>query len=517
MSHVRWQSISDVPSGLTDVQLVAAKDPAAPAPPPAPPARVIAQGFRQDVVITDHMRRWNAHREAHARFQSRQLETLSRLRVGSPMASGPALIPTTVMVGDMLSITVPDNFCDIATAAVITAEVKHIGAKGVWLEDVANPAGGFSAADYLSLSNQLDNPIYDTDVAEFGVPTDLDGNSKIGIVVTQEVNKDSATTLAFVSGSDLFPVASCAASNEAELYYGKAPDPTGIHGSTYSLADALSDAPTLIAHELVHIIQEGVRITSGAPFLSIWETEGQATLGEEIVGHAMEGNSAGQNYGNVVALGPGPITGIEWYLDPFGDMGLYFGWDASVGGGMTKVSNAPQQCTWLDENAVTDGSDPDRPCMGGRQVYGVPWSFLRWLSDHFAVNFAGGEQDLQRAIVSGSTSGYDNISAVIGEPISTLLAQWAAALYVDDRVPGAALRLTMPSWNLFDIYEVGLAPALSLVPTAVSFADFTETFKVRGASTGYFRISGATRPATAVRARDLADGSLCPCRCNSGW
>ena len=66
----------------------------------------------------------------------------------------------------------------------------------------------------------------------------------------------------------------------------------------------------------------------------------------------------------------------------------------------------------------------------------------------------------------------------------------------------------MPSWNLFDIYEVGLTQGLRLVPTAVSFADFTQMFKVRGASTGYFRISGTTRPATAVRARDLADGTL---------
>ena len=110
--------------------------------------------------------------------------------------------------------------------------------------------------------------------------------------------------------------------------------------------------------------------------------------------------------------------------------------------------------------------------------------------------------------MSGSTSGFTNVAAVVGEPISTLLAQWAAALYVDDRVIGAATRLTMPSWDLFDIYEVRLLSGLRLAPTAVSFADFTQTFKVRGASTGYFRISGATRPATAVRARDLADGDL---------
>ncbi len=503
------QSISEVASGLTDVQLVAAKDPAAPAPPPAALTRLTAQGFPQDLVITDRMRRWNAHREAEANFRSRELAWLNRAGADLQIASGPGAIPPTVVVGNMLSINVPDvngNLCLNPTA--ITAEVKHIGAKGVWLEDVANPAGGFVAADYQSLSNQLDNTIFGTDVAEFGDPTDLDANGKIGILVTQEVNKLSATLLGFVSGGDLFPVASCAASNVAELYYGKAPDPTGSVGAAYSLADALDDAPGLIAHEFVHIIQFGVRLTVGAPFLSQWEAEGQATLGEEVVGHAMEGNSAGQNYGSTVALDPGPVTGIQWYVGPFGDMGQYFGWNSSVAGQMTKVNNAPQQCTWLDINAVSDGSDPNRPCVGGRQPYGVPWSFLRWLNDNFAANFTGGEQELQRAIVSGSSSGFANISTVIGEPISTLLAQWAAALYVDDRVAGAATRLTMPSWNLFDIFEMRLLQGLRLVPTGVSFADFTQTFKVRGASTGYFRISGTTRAATAVRARDLTDGTL---------
>ena len=148
----------------------------------------------------------------------------------------------------------------------ITVEVKHIGTTGVWLEDIANPTGGFSAADYQSLSDQLDSPIYDTDVAEFGEPTDVDLNGKIGIVVTHEVNKASASTLGFVFGGDLVSVASCAGSNEAELFYGKAPDPTDLaDGGVYTLADALADAPSLIAHEFVHIIQSGVRITAGSP------------------------------------------------------------------------------------------------------------------------------------------------------------------------------------------------------------------------------------------------------------
>ncbi len=491
------QSVSELPSSLTDVQLVSEKDPAAPAPPPTPLALLSEQGSGQDLVITDRTRRWTAHLEAHASFQSRQLAMLNRLGAGPAMASGPAAIPPTAAVGDTISLNVPDlngsNLC-LAPIAVM-AEVKHIGAKGVWLEDIDNPAGGFEAADYQSLSDDLDNTIFDTDVAEFGDPTDLDANGRIGILVTQEVNKVGGI-LGFVFSGDLVSVASCAASNFAELYYGIAPDSAGAVGFAYPLASALGDAPPLIAHEFVHIIQFGVRLTAGSPFLSQWEAEGGATLGEEVVGHATLGNSAGQNYDAFVAI----VTGFDWYLDAFLDMELYYGWNTLSPTG--KVTGAPQQCTWLNSNPVSDGSDLDRPCVGTRQVYGTPWSFLRWLSDHFDPSGALG---LQKAIVSGTTSGFANISAVVGEPISTLLAQWAAALYVDDRVVGADARLTMPSWDLLDVFEAGLNTGLHLVPTALSFADFTETFKVRGASTGYFRISGTTRPATAVRARDLAD------------
>ena len=349
------QSVSELPSSLTDVQLVAEKDPAAPAPPPAPLARLTAQGPAQDVLTTDRATRWTAHREAHASFQSRQLAMLNRLGAGPAMASGPAAIPPDAAVNDTLSFNVLDlnaigPLCDNAIA--ISAVVKHVGTKGVWLEDIDNPAGGFSAAHYQSLSDDLDNTIYDTDVAEFGVPTDVDLNDRIGILVTQEVNK-AGGILGFVFSGDLVSVASCAASNVAELYYGIAPDSVGAVGFEYPLSFALADAPPLIAHEFVHIIQFGVRLMAGSVFLSQWEAEGGATLGEEVVGHAVLGNSTGQNYDAFVAIG----TGFDWYPDAFVDMGFYYGLDPSVAGGMTKVSGAPQQCTWLNSNPESDGSD----------------------------------------------------------------------------------------------------------------------------------------------------------------
>ena len=221
-------------------------------------------------------------------------------------------IPPGVIVGDIVPIRFPNislaDFC--INFISISTEVKHIGTRGVWLEDVANPSGGYSAADYQSLSDQLDNPIYDKDVEYFGVPTDLDGNSKIGVVITHEVNK-VGDLLGFVVGTDLLPLSTCPSSNEGEVYYGIAPDPTGAAGTPYPTATAVADAPPLIAHEFTHIIQFGRRIAASAPtFLSAWEAEGQATLAEEVVGHVYEGRSGGTDIGLLLACRAAALVGL---------------------------------------------------------------------------------------------------------------------------------------------------------------------------------------------------------------
>lgn len=149
----------------------------------------------------------------------------------------------------------------------------------------------------------------------------------------------------------------------------------------------------------------------------------------------------------------------------------------------------------------------DGPCLF-RAVYGVPWLFLRWLSDQYAPTFPGGEQGLQRAIINSSAVGYANITMVIGVPIKTLLARWAAMLYVDDRIQGAQSALTMASWNLFNVFDENLVPAALLTPRSRGFSSFTESLSVRATSSGYFRVSGTSHPATAVRIRSPSDAQL---------
>ena len=180
------------------------------------------------------------------------------------------------------------------------------------------------------------------------------------------------------------------------------------------------------------------------------------------------------------------------------------------------MTGAPHDCAWL--------SNADKGVCVSGLVHGVPWSLLRWLSDHYGSGFAGGEKEFHRAIIDNTVSGFANLAGLVGVPIETLLAQWAAMLYVDDRrlVDGTVVDMTtvdpklkMLSWNLFSIFEGivfivdGVEVQVHLLEPVVSgFQDFAESFDVRAASTGYFLVSGIGRPATAIRARGVSDAVL---------
>jgi hypothetical protein len=497
------QSISEVASSLTPVRIGSVATAGATAMMSVPATPPSASNKGPDLMGasgSERVARWTRHRSAEIGLRAQQHRHLnSRVDRGlrptdQLSATRPTAVPKNVVVGDTVAVRVPNregtNLCTEFTTIKTVARV--VGARGVWLEDAANPSGGFATTDFQSLSDVFDSHIYRADTEYFGAPTDFDENGRIVIVTTKEVNK-TEDLLGFVSFGDLFPRAECASSDEGEIYYGRAPDPSGAFGEAYSRADALLDAPVLIAHEFAHLIQVGRRITfPGASALqTVWELEGQATLAEEVVGHQVTGRRPRQNYGFGVALNQPKAQPIDWYLSGFVDLAVYYGFQSST----SKVPNAPEQCSWV--GSQDDGNDG--PCLPGREVYGVPWSFLRWISDHFGPTYPGGEPGLHRALIDNRYTGFATIADVLDSPIDVLLMQWAAALYVDDRVPAAAPRLTLPSWNLLDI-ERGLFESARLQPRERGFSTFSDAISVRGGSTAYFRISGAGRGATAVNA-----------------
>jgi hypothetical protein len=230
-----------------------------------------------------------------------------------------------------------------------------------------------------------------------------------------------------------------------------------------------------------------------------WLLEGQATFAEEVNGFAVTGRAPGQNYGFAVAFNSPPSTPINWHIDTFGDLAVYYGFESRT----TRKAEAPHECTWI--GGQSEGNNG--PCLPGREVYGVPSSLYRWAADQFGPSFPGGERGLLKALIGNRLGGYANLASTVGVSIDTLLAQWAAALYVDDRVLGATARLTFPSWNLVNI-ESGIVATARLQPTEVGFAGFDMARNVRAGSSAYFRISGAARPATAVRVRSSSGTTL---------
>jgi len=485
------------------------------------PAPILSQP-RMEFTQEERARaeRWRKHRASELRMriaERRELETIDLPLVRASMQAqraAPGLtaaaIPPDVQVGESVTIRVPNRDASLCTNFIeITTTVRNVGTRGVWLEDNGNPTGGFTAADYTTLSNQWDTQIYPNDVEYFGQPSDVDGNSRIVIVITKEVN--NFEILGFATTADLRTRAQCPSSDEGEIFYSRAPDPTGTVSDAYTRENAMQDAPILLAHEFSHILQFAGREAIGpnTPIPTIWELEGQATLAEEVFGHLATGRQPGANYGFGVAftgaLEQAIPSDVPWYAGGFIDLVLYYGFNLNCPDGdqtclNTRLPGAPEQCSWL---ALENGG----PCYPGREVYGVPWSLLRWISDQYGPNFAGGEKELNRRLISNTAVGFANLEGVTGQSIETLLARWAAALYMDDRIGSVAPELGFTSWDMFDVGS-GLRASAKLVPIDRTFSAFTEQKSVRGGSTLYYRVASTGRPATAIRARTTNEGVL---------
>jgi hypothetical protein len=464
------------------------------------------------------LRRAHDRAEARLRAADRQFLTEHRgaaiapsvVRAASPGSS----LPPTLAVADTVAIRVPGWRDQCTQFSPIDAVVRRVTERAVWLEDAANPVG-YAPADLEALATLFETHAFDADVAYFGTPSDQDGNGRVAIVLTKEVNRISYEIAAgdplfflvgFSKAVDFVPRTTCPSSNEGEIVYLLVPDPEGTLGTAVPAATALATSLQLLPHELTHVLQHGRQLLRPGGVLAApeWELEGQARLAEEVVGHHVTGLSPGQNYGFEVVVNSPRMTDVDWYVGSFVDLLIYYGLVPPD----HRAENAPEQCSWLG----MDREGNDGPCASNNSlVYGVSWSFLRWLSDQFGPGFPGGEQALHRALVDNSHAGFAAIEDVVHAPIDSLLAQWAAALYVDDRVPGAAARLTLPSWNLFDIETKTRFRELGrLLPRERPFAPFADQVSVRGGSTAYFRVSGAGRAATALRAQGAGGGPLPP-------
>ena len=512
------QSTSYTPTSLTSVQVTSDKDATALAALVADrsAAPTIASSQAPDGLAARALE-WRLREAEVMHREIEQARLLSRgARAAAAAPSAPALIPGDVSVGAQVVVRYPNlDFADTCQNYVlIQGTVRYVGATGIWVSDNANPGDGYTDSDYTDLGDEFEQDIYPTVTDYFGLPADEDANGRIVVVVTKEVNDDGIGGI--VPGANLLPQATCPGSNEGEYFYMIAPDPDGEYDvGVLSSSQARRVSSSILGHELVHNVHLSRRDAAGHVYWDSWMHEGQATLGEEVMGHTLTpGRSAGQNYGWAVILNQDGAATRRWYYDAFAQLFRYYGWSGdgdptiSTDAGSDKLPNAPEGCTFLDTPSGTNaGLCADR----GLLVYGVSWSFLRWLTDQYAAGL-GGESAMHQAWIDGPLGGFPSIETLVGEDIETLLAQWAASLYVDDRPEVAGSLdplLTLPSWDLFDV-ESHLAPEARLQPRVRAFDDFTQNVGVRAGSTAYFLVSGSNRPSTAIRMRAPSGGFLSP-------
>lgn len=396
------------------------------------------------------------------------------------------------------------------TTKRIRGVVQAVGEHALAVADVGAPAGGFTAEDWTALADEFDRVVFPTDTAYFGSPLDIDGNGRVILLFTPEVNRltprGSGTLVGgFFLALDLAasgrggggappPLGeTCPASNEGELIYAVAPDPEGSFGDPLTVAQTRRIARQLLPHELQHLINAQRRVFLGergfGALEESWLDEGLSHLAEEVAGLRLLELGRRQN------LTFERVTAGREALDAFNAFHIVNFFNLSLF--MLAPGGAP----------TLSAEDPGG--LGGIQMRGFAWLFLRWLGDH-----EGGadERFLFRRLAGGGDSelrGIANVERSTGKRWEDLLADFFAALALDDEgVEPASPRHQVTTWNLRDVYlQLNRNPSsvrrfplpFPLAFTALAFESAAADFELRSSTTQYFRLRGGTEaPPLAV-------------------
>ena len=443
---------------------------------------------------TLRMRRARVHNDITAR----NMTLLRRLGRATRLADA----RRDLQVGDTLTLYADfEGTC--SSAGQVRALVRLVGNSSIWLDDLDNPAATFTDAELANLDAFYSTYVKGVHGDYFGGLSDVDRNGRFLVLMTKEVNQVEHLQ-GWVRPNDLRLRQSCPTSNQAEIFYGRVPDPRGSVGETVTKEQLLEDYPSLVAHELTHIVQAGAYFSGagGREGKLLWEWEGGATLAEQLVAYRLFGHGSGQELG--WAAYNHSAESRNWYWDWIGDMALFFGRDYR-GDGSGRISGAPEECSWV--GGEEDGNSG--PCLGVRQVYGVPSMVYRYALDRWGGDDAGGERALMRRLTQSPAQGFASLVDVSPEGAwspEQVLADFYINLWADLQgwsAPG------MTTWDLRDVFG-NLRPNTRLQPyTDSSHTPRLTGRRVRAGSSLYFHWdpTGSLGP-TAIKVTSAGGGRV---------
>lgn len=442
----------------------------------APTSTIVRQGIstRQSNLASS---RYSRHRGIEQLIHQRSSAPLRVNSSRSNLSQDVAAIPVEYSLGDTISnFRLWDQTSACTGYREVSAVVKALSDDVLLVEDLSNEPG-WSHSQYAQLAEFVDE-VATGAVGDFvGPVSDLDMNGRVVVVVSRKVSETTPGLLAYVAGCDFLSRVSAPASNQGEHIYLAPPD------SKVSADSAFRLAHVLLVHELAHVVQLGVRVGRSAGLMSEWESEGQALLIEEEVGHRLANRQGGSDYGPE-AVGSFDERGIRWYVNLFEALVDFF---ESDGG-----------CTWLDTLQSTS-------CDTRSHAYGGGWSLLRWLADQYATECCGSTQNLSRRLVESSLSGLPNLASVVGVTADSLLRSWSVAIAVDDFVALDVDDSDFPSWKLGEIFPWDSSGRRGRRRT---FEPFVDVFELAPGNSVYWTIFSQDQKQLALEVVRRIEGGL---------
>jgi len=358
-----------------------------------------------------------------------------------------------------------------------TFRVAGRGSSFADVEAVARDVGEYAAIyvdrrvddvvdeDFVVLMSGLfDDPIHDVVTETFGAHSDIDGNDRIIILFTPEVNLltdrgDDGFVAGFFFGIDLLP--ENGNSNEGEIFYMVAPDPNGTYSDPRLAQNLVRQLPPILAHEFQHMIHfnQRVLIRGGRGTDALWLSEGLATMAEDRFAQATEGGAYDYLATN--------LDRAARYLSAPSDVSL----------------------------TVTAGS-------GTLAERGAGWLFTRYLWER-------SDPGLLAALTQTTLTGIENVESVTGGVWEELLADWAVA--VQSEFLGAqslAPELTYPVLNLqsrLNDRDHGVSR-----PETLQTDDFARTARLWAGGTAYWQLEIEGGRPLALNVGALGGGPVDP-------
>jgi hypothetical protein len=371
-------------------------------------------------------------------------------RATAPTGVQASLVAAEPNVGDSIWIRYP-NPNSPSTACTtfdsIRSRVAYKSARAIVLEDITVPLPGAVDTLYAKLAADFDVNQYPVIRDNFADPllmdAELNGDGKLYMLFTKRVNDYGAA--GFVWPGDIRPrtgPGSCPQSNLAEIFYGMVPTVlSGGGANDWTPEDWYWFTPSTVIHEVKHIASTTTRFRNLVPDEQAWLEEGTAMIAEEIwarrvFGYLHRGNVGfNESIACEFGLGTGCADKPLVMLNHFG-----FLYDYLTGPEPGNPAKGPEQYSLLGSTGTNEHS-----------FYGSAWAFLRWALDQSATP----EGTLLRALTQATTQGTTNLAAVLARPYPELLRDFGVAMALDDRAAIATIdaRLTMPSWNLRDIFQ----------------------------------------------------------------